>query len=165
MTTERTADRSKDGRWSWPRTLVLLAGLAALAFGAQQLLTGGRATALASSIPWLIAVLVVHDALVAPVAVAVGLLLRRALGPTAGWAAPVVAGGLAVGTALTLVATAALAAPGVPGNPSALPRDYGRGLVLVLAGDVVVTVTLLLVAGLHHRRRTLRSAASGAAPG
>jgi hypothetical protein len=145
---------------------VLVAGLAALAFGAQQLLTGGRATALTSSIPWLVAVLVVHDAFVAPVAVGVGLLLRRALVPRAGWAVPVVAGGLAVGAVLTLVAAAALAAPGVPGNPTTLPRDYGRGLLLVLAGDVVVTVTLLLAAGVRHRRRrSLRAVAPGAASG
>jgi hypothetical protein len=144
--------------------VVLVAGLAALAFGAQQLLTGGRATALTSSIPWLVAVLVVHDAVVAPVAVGVGLLLRSALGPTAGWAAPVVAGGLAVAAVLTLVAAAAIAAPGVPGNPTSLPRDYGWGLLLVLAGDAVV-VALLLVARRRHRRRTLRTAAPGAAPG
>jgi hypothetical protein len=144
---------------------VLVAGLAALAFGAQQLLTGGRATALTSSIPWLVAVLVMHDAVAAPVAVGVGLLLRRTLGPAAGWAAPVVAGGLAVAAVLTLLAAAELAAPGVPGNPSALPRDYGRGLVLVLAGDVAVTVTLLLAAGLRLRRRPLSAVPPGAASG
>jgi hypothetical protein len=160
-----TTDRTTGERWSWSRTLVLLAGLAALAFGAQQLLSGGRATALTSSIPWLAGVLVVHDAVVAPVAVGVGLLLRRTLGAGAGWAAPVVAAGLAVGSVLTLVAAAALAAPGVPGNPTVLPRDYGRGLLLVLAGDVVVTACLVLVAGVRRRRRAISAGASEAAPG
>ena len=79
-------------------------GLAALAFGAQQLLTGGNSTRITSSIPWLAGVLVVHDAVLAPLAAIVGWLLVRLLRRLATRAVPVIAAALFSAAVLTLVA-------------------------------------------------------------
>jgi hypothetical protein len=128
-------------------TLVLL-GLAALGFGAQQLLTGGNGTRLTSSVPWLVGVLVLHDAVLAPVVAGIGWgLSRRVRGP----ALAVLAIGLYVAAVLVLVAVPALVTPGVSDNPTAVPRNYSLGLAVLLALDAVGTAGALVI--LRVRRR------------
>lgn len=133
-------------RWRVP---VIALGLAALAFGALQLLTGGVATDLLSSVPWIVGSLVVHDAVVGPLALGAGAVLLRVLpgrgeGGTAG-VRRVVGAGLLVAVALLVVALPAIGTPGVADNPSTTPRDYPRGLLVLLAVDAVATA---VVAGL-----------------
>lgn len=152
---------SSDHRVSRWRVAVGGAGLAAAAFGVQQLLTGGRVAALGSAAAWLVGVLVAHDAVLAPAVVAAGLLLRRALRGTARRALPVLAGGLFVAGILGLVAAVAIAAPQVPGNPTVRPRDHGRGLVVLLAADVLVTLGLLAGGAVRSRLRRPRTPATG----
>ncbi|TXS22790.1 hypothetical protein EAO70_05735 [Streptomyces sp. adm13(2018)] len=94
---------------------------------------------------WLAGALVVHDGLVAPLVLAVGLLIagRPARGVWRG--ALVIAGGV------VLVTLPLLLRPGPPPNPSALPLPYGRNLVIVLAAVAVGAVLLSL-----WRRRSQR---------
>jgi len=105
---------------------------------------------------WLAAVLVVHDAVLAPLGALAGRLLGRTArrGARLASAVPVVGAGVAVAVVLVLLAVPALLSPGVPGNATALPRDYGRGLALLLALDMVlVAVTATGRALLAGRRR------------
>lgn len=135
-------------RWRVP---VAVTGLAALGFGTLQLVSGaGQFARLWSAVVWSAGALIVHDAVLAPLALAVGWALTRLLracGPRR-----VAAGGLLVAGCLVLVALPALLAPGVAGNPTATPRDYLGGLVRLLALTAAGTVVLALLAHRRHRR-------------
>ncbi|TXS23097.1 hypothetical protein EAO71_22270 [Streptomyces sp. ms191] len=92
---------------------------------------------------WLAGAVVLHDAILAPLVLVVGLLLvgRRDRGLLRG--AAIVAG------SVLLVTLPLLLRPGAPPNPSALPLPYGRNLVIVLAAVAVTTGAVLL----ERRRR------------
>ena len=127
-------------RWFWAG---LVAGLGFIAAGVRGLLHDHTATQPDDLVKWLLGAGVVHDAVIAPVVVALAWLTGRAL--------PVRARGP---VRLGLIATAMLtvfAWPLVQGwgrraaNPSALPLDYGRNLVAVLAAiwlAVLVSITV-----------------------
>ncbi|MGW6559522.1 hypothetical protein [Streptomyces hydrogenans] len=104
---------------------------------------------------WLAGALVLHDGILAPLVLAVGLLLvgRRHRGTLRG--ALVVAGGL------VLVTLPLLVRPGEPPNPSALPLPYGRNLAIVLAVVAAGTTARVLV----RRRRERAQRDDGDAEG
>ena len=115
-------------RWFWAG---LVAGLGFIAAGVRGLLHDHTATQPDDLVKWLLGAGVVHDAAIAPLVVALAWLTGRAVPVRA--RAPV---------RLGLIATAMLTVltwPLVQGwgrrsaNPSALPLDYGRNLVAVLA--------------------------------
>jgi hypothetical protein len=103
-------DGVQGGRTQIGRSRLLLGGLglAALTFGAQQLLTGGNSTRITSSIPWLAGTLVLHDAVLAPLAAVIGWALVRLLRERAPRAVPVIATALFVAAVLTLLALPSL---------------------------------------------------------
>ncbi|MET3984529.1 hypothetical protein [Streptomyces sp. PvR034] len=95
---------------------------------------------------WLGGGLVLHDAVIAPLVLAVGLLLAagaRAARWSAG-ARGIVRAALLTAGALVLVTLPLLLRPGAPPNPSALPLPYGRNLLIVL-GAVLVLASAALV--------------------
>lgn len=133
-------------------------GVAAMLWAAYLTLTGGKATNPVGVATWLVAGLVLHDAVLAPAVVAAGWVLARVLPP---WLrAPVQTGALVVGV-LTLASVPLLLGRGRrPDNPSADPLDYPRNLLLVVAVVVVVCAGWALV--LWWRRA--RSGAQGHEP-
>jgi hypothetical protein len=128
------------------RVALVVLGVAALGFGAQQLLTGGNSTRLTSSVPWLVSVLVLHDAVFAPLSVVAGWSLVRLLRRRLARAVPVVAIGAYLAVVLAVLALPALLSPGVSDNPTSVPRDYGHALWVLLAVDAVATVLLSALA-------------------
>lgn len=135
------------------RASAALFGLGFLGFGVAQLLTGGRPTDVPSTVGWVAAVLVGHDVVLAPLALAAGWALARvARGRRE--VARVVAGGLLTSACLVLLALPPLFTPGVPGNPTATPRNYAAGITVTLAASVAVTATAAgMVAWRAARRR------------
>lgn len=100
---------------------------------------------------WLGGALVLHDALVAPLVLATGLLVAAVpAGRRAVRAALITAG------ALVLITLPLLLRPGAPPNPSALPLPYARNLLLVLAAVAVVTVASVLLARRRRRKDRVR---------
>ncbi|WP_236246226.1 hypothetical protein [Streptomyces sp. CC210A] len=95
---------------------------------------------------WLGGAVVLHDAVVAPLVLGLGLLVART-----GTARGVVRGALVVAGGLTLVALPVLLAPRRPSNPSVLPLDYTRNWLLLLAA-VAVGALLVAVAPAVGRR-------------
>ncbi len=96
---------------------------------------------------WLAGALVLHDGILAPLVLAVGLLLvgRRRRG--------LLRGALLVAGSVVLVALPLLLRPGAPPNPSALPLPYGRNLAIVLAAVTVVTGASIAVQRWRERRQ------------
>ncbi|MFC8732490.1 hypothetical protein ACFT5B_08525 [Luteimicrobium sp. NPDC057192] len=147
------------------RVVLVVAGVAGLTVGGWKLtaLHGYQLRALGV---WLVSALVLHDGVLVPavtLALVVGSLV---LGRLAGrgvrghrWRAPrgagtLVATCLAVGGVLTLVVLPELHAQSLgPANPTVVPGDYGRHLVLTWVVLAVVAVAGTLTLGLRDRAR------------
>ncbi|MEU8524937.1 MULTISPECIES: hypothetical protein [Streptomyces] len=101
---------------------------------------------------WFAGALVLHDGFLAPLVLAVGLLLvgRRYRG--------VLRGALVVAGSLILVTLPLLVRPGEPPNPSALPLPYARNLAIVLAAVAAVAGAVILVRRGRGRGRAQRGA-------
>jgi hypothetical protein len=105
---------------------------------------------LAGHLVFLLAVLAAHDAVVLPVAIGLGVLLRRYVPAPA---RRVVQAALVVSVAVAVVGIPLALGYGRPAdNPSALPLDYVRGLLAVLAAVWLVADVTLLGARLRARR-------------
>jgi len=132
-----------------PGRLILgAAGLAALGFGVAGLLTDDGVR-LVGVVPFLAGLVVVHDLVLMPIAIGIGILLARSL---PAWARPFVQGGLFVSAAVTAFALPFVVGAGrTADNPSRFPRPYGLGLGATLAA------VWLLVAALVLRARSRRS--------
>ncbi|MEU0554215.1 hypothetical protein [Dactylosporangium maewongense] len=130
------------------RALLVALGLAAAGYGAYGLLTDGGANPLGQLV-FAAVLLAGHDFLVVPAVVLAGVALTRwvprpARGP--------VRAALVVSAAVTVVALPFVIGAGrVPGNPSAFPQSYGRGLALVVA-VVWAVAGAWTVANLRRRR-------------
>ncbi|MFI8420842.1 hypothetical protein [Streptomyces sp. NPDC085479] len=88
---------------------------------------------------WLAGALVLHDGILAPLVLAVGLLLAGRADRGA------LRGALMAAGSLVLITLPLLLRPGAPPNPSALPLPYGRNLALVLAVVAAVAAARILV--------------------
>jgi hypothetical protein len=97
---------------------------------------------------WLGGAVLLHDALIAPLVLLVGLVLVR------GGARGPVRGALVVAGALTVVALPGLLRPGRTANSSVLPLDYPRNWLIALAAVATVTVLVLAARGLARRWRS-----------
>lgn len=126
-------------------------GLVLLALGGRRL---ARLPDPYPVLKWLGGAVLLHDALVAPLVLAAGLLVAAV--PSA--SRPVVRGALLTAGALVLVALPALLRPGTPANPSVLPLPYGRDLLLllVLAGIAAVAAVLRARRAARGPRRRAR---------
>lgn len=126
------------------RALAGVAGLTLMGVGASLLLDVREVTGV---LLWLGGAVVLHDGLIAPLVLLVGLVLVR--GGAHGGARGPVRGALTVAGALTVVALPVLLRPGPRANSSVLPLDYwGNWLVAMV---VVVMVTAVVVVGLRFR--------------
>ncbi|WBO67915.1 hypothetical protein [Streptomyces camelliae] len=123
------------------RLLAGAAGPALMGVGASLLMD--RQQDLMGVLEWLGGAVVLHDALIAPVVLLIGLVLVR------GGVRGPVRGALLVAGALTAVALPVLLRPGPRANATVLPLDYPRNWLLTLVA--VATVTALLVAAKEVR--------------
>lgn len=139
-------------RQPWWRWLFVLPGLAAVLYGGYGLLTAGSRVPLGSWLTWFVGSALLHDLVIAPVWIGLGWLAARYL-PAA--ARPAVVIGAAVTGVLTLVALPWVLGVGTdPANPSFLPRDYGRNLLLVDVGVLAVAALWATIATRRARRLT-----------
>ena len=133
----------------WWRWLFLLPGLAAVAYGIYGLLTAGSRVPLDSWLTWFVGSALLHDLVIAPLWIGLGWLGARVL-PAA--ARPAIVVGAAVSGFLTLVALPFLLGVGAdPANPSFLPREYGRNLLLLVVAVLVVSAVWGAVATVRAR--------------
>jgi hypothetical protein len=126
------------------RVLAGAGGVALMGVGVALLADVRDATGV---LVWLGGAMVLHDVVIAPLVLLVGLaaVRGRARGP--------VRGALVVAGALTVVALPALLRPGRTANSSVLPLDYPRNWLLALVAVASVTALCLAARGLARRRR------------
>jgi hypothetical protein len=102
-----------------------------------------------SWLTWFVGSALLHDLVIAPVWIGLGWLAARLL-PAAARPAAVV--GVAVAGLLALIALPFVLGVGAdPANPSFLPRPYGRNLLLVDVGVLVVAAVWATVATVRAR--------------
>lgn len=133
------ADKTPSGASWW---IGLLAGGAIFAFGLFGLLRNASTTIPSDWFTYVAGALILHDALLVPAVIVVGILLSR-LAPAAMRSG--LQGTLAVCGAVALMSVPVVLAKGrAADNPSLLPHDYAANLAIVLAvilaGGVLVTV-------------------------
>lgn len=125
---------------TWTFWVSAAAGWALMAFGIRGLLHEHLATNPTGFGRLLVGAALVHDLLVAPLIFGVGLLVGRLVPASV---RSVVQGGLICSGLVTLYAFPFVRGYGrAPTNPSALPGNYGRGLVVVLLAIWAVTGVL-----------------------
>jgi hypothetical protein len=138
----------------WWRWLFVLPGLMSVGYGVAGLLTAGGDAPLLSYGTWFVGSALLYDLVIAPAWALLGWLAVRFLPAPARPAAMV---GAVVTGVLILVALPFLIGLGAdPANPSFLPRAYGRNLLLLTAGVVVLAAVWAIVAQLHARRPSQR---------
>lgn len=134
----------------WWRWLFVLPGLAAAGYGVFGLLTAGSRVPLLSWLTWFVGAALLHDLLLAPLWLGLGWLAARLL-PVA--ARPAALVGALVAGMISLVALPFVLGIGAdPRNPSFLPRDYGRNLLLLDAAVLLLAVAWATWATVRARR-------------
>ncbi len=125
----------------WPVITGVLVGAVFAAVGVASLLGESHDTHPAVVVRWVVGLAIVHDLVLVPVVLLVGVAVRR-------WAPRAwLAGALLVSGAVSLVAWPLARGYGrQSSNPSLLPRNYAHGLLVVLGvtwlGAVVVALML-----------------------
>jgi hypothetical protein len=140
---------------TWTRRVLVTAGVGLMAYALFGAVTD-PATEPLGQLAFLAAVVVAHDAVLVPLTIAVGVLIGRFVPLQARRSVRVAA---ICSLALTLMALPFVLGRGRRADdPSALPLDYGRGL-LILLGIIWAAAVTVTVAGAISRRRTRDSPA------
>ncbi|WP_438856141.1 hypothetical protein [Agromyces sp. M3QZ16-3] len=136
------------------RGILIAGGLGLAAFGAFLALTGIAPSRWLGIVVWVGAAILLHDGVVAPVVVAVGLGAARVRSRVGDRGVAVAQGALVVGAILTAITVPALVAStlGNP-NPTILVGSYGVAIAVIWAVLLVVATIALRVS----RTRLLRA--------
>lgn len=136
------------------RIVLVVLGVLVMAFGAYVLVTTVRPNRIWGLATWLLGAVVLHDAVLSPVVVGAGLLLRRTGRSIRAWVLVVVQSAVVLGSVLALVVLPEIAAKAHgQKNPTILPFDYGVRLAIVEGVLLVVVITVLVAGGLMSRNR------------
>ncbi len=133
------------------RFSAMLLGVVMCGFGVYQFIdrTSPGVQDVIDVLVWLAAAIALHDGLLVPLVLAVGLLIAR-LTRLSG----ALRGGLLCAACLTLVALPMMLREGKTANPTVLPLDYVTNWVATIAVTVVVTAGVAWVG--HRRTREAR---------
>lgn len=146
------------------RIVLVVIGVLVIAFGAYVLVTSVKPNRIGGLGVWLLAAVVLHDAILSPFVVGAGLLLRRAGRSLRAWVLVVVQAAIVLGSVLALVVLPEIAAKDHgQKNPTVLPFDYGTRLLLVEGALLVVVVVVLVVGVVRSRRAGGPSGSAGSA--
>ncbi|MFJ3383582.1 MULTISPECIES: hypothetical protein [unclassified Curtobacterium] len=135
------------------RIVLVVLGVLVLAFGAYVMVTTVKPNRIGGLATWLLGAVILHDAILSPFVVLVGLGLRRAGRALHAWVLVVVQGAIVLGSVLALVVIPEIGAKhhGAK-NPTVVPFDYGARL-LVVEGVLLLVVIAALVVGWRTARR------------
>lgn len=141
------------------RIAFAVAGGLLLALGLFRLVTELDLGDLVALLLWLVVAVLLHDALIAPLTVGVGVVLTRL--PARG--RRYVQGALIVAALVTVIAIPLIARPGTPPVvKTLLLRDYAGNLAILLGLVVGVSLVLYALRVLRDQRTALDAAASDA---
>ena len=136
------------------RVVLIVLGLAGLAWGAYVLLDTVKPARIPGIALWMGAAIVLHDGVIAPLVFFCGILLRRAGHRVSGTIVLVVQGALVVGSIMTLIVVPVLIAQSRgTGNPTVLPLDYGVNFAVFWSVLAVITAAVSFALVARGRKR------------
>ncbi len=137
------------------RIVLVVVGVLVIAFGAYVMVTAVRPNRIGGLATWLLGAVILHDAILSPFVVLVGLGLRRAGRALRVWVLVVVQAAVVLGSVLALVVLPEIAAKhhGAK-NPTVVPFDYTTRLLVVEGALLLVVVAVLVVGWLTARRNS-----------
>jgi MFS family permease len=139
---------------------LIVIGVAMLAIGGVVLLTDVSPRRHLGIAAWMLGALVVHDAVIAPVVLFVGALLRRAGRRIPGAVLVIVQVALVVGAVVTALVVPEILKQGIgTENPTVLPLEYGLNLAVFYAGLAVATAAAIVGYLVASRAKTRPSRA------
>ena len=147
---------------SRPRILLGVGGVAAMAWSAWLVLTGGVVTPPVGVATWLAAVVIAHDLVLAPMVVGLGWLAARAVPGRA--RTPVAVAFLICGSVVVMSAPlwlGQLLGRLPTTNPSVDPLDYPRNVLVLVTAICLLVVLGALVRPLVRRARRRVPAETG----
>jgi hypothetical protein len=134
------AETSRYGPTFWVSVVL---GWAAISYGVWLVVSEASITHPGNYATYFVGLALIHDLLVAPVALVVATIVRRVV--------PVIAVGIVLGALLISATVTAFAYPffirrtaAIADNPSFLPRNAGVGLLIVLAAVWTAAALMLL---------------------
>jgi hypothetical protein len=143
-----------DRRVRIARIVLVWFGVAVIALGAYTMVTTLKPNRIEGLATWLLGAVILHDAILSPFVVIVGLSLRRAGGRLRAWVLVVVQAAVVLGAVLLSTVLPEIAAKHhVQRNPTVVPFDYVLRLVVTEAVLVAVVVAVLVVGARLARRR------------
>jgi hypothetical protein len=130
-------------------------GVLLIAYGALRILQDPKHAHLRNLGGWLIGALIVHDAIIAPIVIRIGLLLSKVLPPRA---RTYVQGGLIVGGLISAVAVLLVWRKGKNGSAALtlLQQDYKSNLIILLVLVAASTAIAYAVSVLRSNRTKSR---------
>ncbi|WP_227497188.1 hypothetical protein [Planctomonas psychrotolerans] len=130
------------------RVVLLVVGVLTLAWGGYVLLDTQRPDQVVGVLVWIVAAIVVHDGILAPLVLAASVVLRRSGRRLPGVVLAILQGAVVVGVIFTLVVVPEIYAKTLgPANPTVLPGDYAFRLGMLWL--VLALLTALLI-GLYY---------------
>ena len=134
------------------RILLILSGVVVIGFGVVLLLNNVAASSYPNLIVWLAAGVVLHDIVLATIVACVGWIIGKMV--PIGYRAYVQGGCIVAGAVAIMSIPVVIGAGRKADNPSLLPLDYPRNLLIVLV--VIAVVTLVLAAVGQGQRSSTR---------
>ena len=143
-----------DRRIRVARIVLVWVGVAVIALGAYTMVTTLKPNRILGLATWLLGAVILHDAILSPFVVAVGLVLRRAGRSLRLWVLVVVQAAIVLGAVLLSTVLPEIAAKHHgQKNPTVVPFDYVTRLAIVEGALVLVVVAVLVVGARLARRR------------
>jgi hypothetical protein len=140
---------------------LLTVGVALLAWGTYVMVDTVALPRITGLAIWIVAAIILHDAILSPILFGAGLLLRRAGRKVPGTAIAVVQGTLVVGSMMSLIVVPILVAQNfTPDNPTILPLNYGLNLGIFWLVLLVVGSALSVLLYLRAKRAKDRPSSS-----
>jgi hypothetical protein len=138
------------------RIVFVTIGALGIVYGAWVMVGTVRPQSIWGLATWLLGAVIIHDAIIAPVVVAISIAMRRVGRRIPPAVIAIVQGAVVVGSVFTLVVVPEIIRRAkVPNNDTVLPFDYASRLVVLWAAIVVITA---LVVALYLRRTSRQKA-------
>jgi hypothetical protein len=142
------------------RVTLVSVGAAGILLGAWVMFDTVKPKSIWGLLTWLIAAVILHDAILSPIVVGISVGMRRVGRRIPPAVLAIVQAGVVLGCVFTLIVVPEIIRKAkVPKNETVLPFDYGTRLALLWAAVVVVTA-LVVVVYLRLRARRGRVTAS-----
>ena len=137
------------------RVILIALGIALLIVGALVLLATVEPTNYLGIAIWFLGALIIHDGILGPVVFGVSVVMRKSSRRIPFGVLLIIQGALVIGALFTAIVVPEILKQGIgTANPTLLPLEYGRNLVVFYVALAVVTAAAIAVyMGMRRRKQ------------